>query len=77
MSRKTEEIFSLAAQYCTSPDINNTHVGISSTADTDGVSLYKSFMEVVKNFLLEENIVGVTGDGGSNLWVCREALDSK
>ena len=44
---------------------------------TDGVYLSLSFMEVVENFVLEENIVGVTSDGGGNLWFCKEALESK
>ena len=34
-------------------------------------------MEVVENFGLEAKIVGITSDGGGNLWVCREALESK
>ena len=33
-------------------------------------------MEVVDNFGLEANIVGITSDGGGNLRVCREALES-
>ena len=34
-------------------------------------------MEVVENFGLEAKIVGITSDGGGNLRVCREALESK
>ena len=48
-----------------------------STTATDGVSLSLSVMEVVDNFVLEENIVEVTSDGGGNLQVCKEALESK
>ena len=48
-----------------------------STTDTDGVSLYLSVMEVVENFGLEENIVGITSDDCGNIRVCREALESK
>ena len=48
-----------------------------STTDTYGVSLSLSVMEVVENFGLGANIVGITSDGGGNLRVCREALDSK
>ena len=48
-----------------------------STTDTGGVSLSKYVLEVVENFVLEAKIVGVTSDGGSNLWFCREVLDSK
>ena len=48
-----------------------------STTATDGVSLYLSVMEVVDNFCLEAKIVGITSDGGGNLWVCMEALESK
>ena len=77
ISCKMEEIYSLTTHYCTIPDRNNTHIGISSTTATDGVSLYKYVMEVVENFGLEENIVGITSDGVGNIWVCREALDSK
>ena len=77
MSLKTEEIFLLIAHYCTFPDRNNTHIWMPSTTSTDGVSLSLSVMEVVDNFGLEENIVGITSDGGGNIWVCREALGSK
>ena len=48
-----------------------------STTATDGVSLSLYVMEVVDEFSLESNIVGITNYGGINLWVCREALDSK
>ena len=77
MSRKTEEIFSLTTHYCTGPEINNTHFGMPSTTATDGVSLYLSVIEVVVNFGLEAKIVRITSNGGGNLRVCREALESK
>ena len=77
MSRKTEEIFSLTAHYCTGQERKNTHIGMPSTTATDGVSLSLSVMEVVENFGLEAKIVGITSDGGGNLRVCREALESK
>ena len=77
MSRKTEEIFSLTAHYCTGQERENTHIGIPSTTVTGGASLSLSVMEVVDNFGLEAKIVGITSDGGGNLWVCREALESK
>ena len=48
-----------------------------STTANYGVSLSLSVMEVVENFGLEAKIVGITSDGGGNLWVCREALESK
>ena len=48
-----------------------------STTDTDGFSLSLSIMEVVENFGFEAKIVGITSDDGGNLWVCREALESK
>ena len=48
-----------------------------STTATDGVSLSLSVMEVVENFGLEANIVGITSDGGGNLRVFREAMESK
>ena len=48
-----------------------------STNATDGVSLYLSAMEAGDNFYLEVKIVGITSDGGVNLWVCSEALESK
>ena len=67
-------MFSLTVHYCTGPDRNNIHIGIPSTTDTDCVYLSKSFIEVVDNFGLEANIVGITSDGGVNLRVCREAL---
>ena len=47
------------------------------TTTTDGVSLSLSVMEVVENFGLDAKIVGITSDGGGNLWVFREALESK
>ena len=47
------------------------------TTATDGVYLYLSVMEGVDNFGLGEKIVGITSDGGGNIWVCREALESK
>ena len=55
----------------------NTHIGMPSTTATDGGSLYSAVMEVVDNFGLEGKIVGITSDGGGNLWVCREALELK
>ena len=64
ISRKTEGKFSLTAHECTGQERN-------------GVSMSLSVMEVVENFGLEENIVGITSDGGGNIWVCREALESK
>ena len=48
-----------------------------STTGTDVVSLYLSVMEVVENSGLEAKIVGITSDGGENLQVFREALESK
>ena len=48
-----------------------------SNTVTDGVSLSLSVMEVVENFVLEGNIVGITSDGGGNIPVCRESLESK
>ena len=48
-----------------------------STTATDGVSQSLSIMEVVETFGLEAKIMGITSDGGGNLWVCREALESK
>ena len=77
MSRKTEEILSLIAHYCTGRGRENTHIGIPSTNSTDGVSLSLSVIEVVENFGLEAKILGITSDGGGNLRVCRESLDSK
>ena len=76
-SRKTEEIFPLMLHYCTGPERSNTHIGMLSITATDGISLYLSYMEVVENFGLEANIVLITSDGGGNIWVCREALESK
>ena len=76
MSRKTEEIFSLMAHYCIGQERKNTHIGIPSTTNTDGVSLSLSVMDVVENFGLEAKIVGITSDGSGNLWVFREALES-
>ena len=74
-SRKIEEIFSLTAHYCTGRERKNTHIGIPSTTDTDGFSLSLSVVEVMDNFGLEANIVGITSNGGGNLRVCREALE--
>ena len=34
-------------------------------------------MEVVENFGLEANIMGIKSDGGGNIRVCREELESK
>ena len=50
---------------------------MTCTTATGGVSLSLSVMEVVENFGLEENIVGVASDGGGNILVCRESLESK
>ena len=77
MSLKMEENFSLTADYCTCKDRKNTHIGMPSTTDNDGVSLSLSVMQVVDNFGLEAKIMGITSDGGGNIWVCREALESK
>ena len=48
-----------------------------STTANDGVSVYLSVMEAVENFGLEAKILGITSDGGGNLQVCREVLESK
>ena len=77
MSLNTKGIFSLTAHYCTGPERKNTHIGMTCTTATDGVSLSLSVMEVVENFGLEENIVGIASDGGGNILVCRESLESK
>ena len=34
-------------------------------------------MEVVEKSSLEAHIVGITSDGGGDLWVCMESLESK
>ena len=47
-----------------------------STTSNDGALLYLSVMEVVENFGLKENIVGIASDSGGNIWVFREALES-
>ena len=72
-----EEIFLSTAHYCKGPKIKNTHIEMPSTTANDGASLSLSVMEVVENFGLEAKIVGITSDGGGNLRVCREALESK
>ena len=56
--------FPLTEHYCNGTDKNTTHISILSTTGTDGVSLSKYLMEVVENFALETNIVGITSDGG-------------
>ena len=48
-----------------------------STTAIGGASLSLSVIEVVENFGLEANILGITSDGGGNLRFCREALESK
>ena len=48
-----------------------------STTDTDSFSMCLSVMEVVDIFGLEGNIVVIMSDGGGNIWVRREALESK
>ena len=55
----------------------NNDIGMPSTTATDGLSLSLSVLEVVENFGLEAKNVGITSDGGGNLRVCREALESK
>ena len=77
ISRKMEKHFPLVEHYCTGPQRNNTHVGMPSTTDTYGVSLYFYIMVVVENFRLEANIVRIISDGGGNLRVFMQALDSK
>ena len=67
MSHKTEEIFSLTAHYSTGRERKKTHIGMPSTTDNDGVSLYLYVMEVVENFVLEAKIVGITIYGGGNI----------
>ena len=62
--------------YCIGQERKNNHIGMPSTTDTDGVSLSLSVMNMVENFGLEEKIVGITSDGGGNIRVCREALES-
>ena len=53
------------------------HIWMPSTTATDGVSLSLSVMEVVENFRLEAKVVGITSDGGVNLRICMEAMESK
>ena len=72
-----EDSFFFTAHYCTGPDRNNTHIGMPPTTANGGVSLSKSLMEVVENFGFKANIVGFTIDGGDNIWVCKEAPESK
>ena len=67
----------LVMHYCTSPYRKNTHIGMPSSTATAGISLSLSVMEMVENFGLEANIVGINSDGGDNIWVCRESLESK
>ena len=67
----------LTEHYCTFTERNNTHIVMPYTTTIDGVYLYLSVMEVVENFGLEAKIVGITSDGGGNIRVCREAMDSK
>ena len=67
----------MTSHYCTGTEIKNTHIGMPSNTATDGASLYLYVMEVVEKFGLEGGIMGITSDGGDNLWVCREALESK
>ena len=47
------------------------------TTATGGVFLSKSIMEMLENFGLKANIVGINSDGGGNILVYREALESK
>ena len=54
----------LTEHYFTGPERNNTHIGMPSKTDTDGVYLSLSIMEVVEKFSLEENVVGINSDGG-------------
>ena len=77
MSRKREEIFLLTAHYCRGLERKNTEIGMSSITATDGVPLFLSIREVVDNFFLKSKIVRITSDGGSNLQVCRNAMESK
>ena len=63
--------------YCTGTDRNKTRIGMPSTTATDGLSLSNSVMDVVEILGLEANIVGITSDGGGNIRLCREALESK
>ena len=69
MSCKTEENFSLMAHSCTVPDRNNSHIGMVYTTNTDDVSLSKSVMEVMDNFVLEESIVWIISDDDGNIQV--------
>ena len=50
---------------------------MTSTTTNYGVSLSLSVMKVVDNFVMEANIVGNTSDGGGNLLVCKETLESE
>ena len=47
-----------------------------STTATDGVSQSLPVMEVVENLGLEAKIVGITSDGGGNLLIFKDALES-
>ena len=77
MSYNTEENFSLTEHYCTCRERKKTQIGMPFTTATDGVYLSLSVMKVVENFGLEAKIMGIKSDGGGNIWVCREAMESK
>ena len=48
-----------------------------STTVPDGVSLSLSVMGVMEKLSLAANILRITSYCGVNIWVCREALESK
>ena len=67
----------MTTHYFTGPERNNTHIGMPPISTTDGVFLSLLVMGMVENYGFEAKAGGINSDGGGNIWVCRESLESK
>jgi len=73
MTRKTEEVFSLNAQY----QLYNVHLGMPySRGGTDGQNLAIAVKKTIDEMQLATKVISYTQDGGSNLVTCKRALDA-
>ena len=71
MSKTTQDIFSITAQYKRDYVRENANIGMPITTSTDGESLAVLVDNVINQFNLGSKLVGITSDGGTNLATCK------
>ena len=67
MYKTTEDIFPMTEHYTRENVREYAHIGISITTSTDGESLTVPVSNVINQFSLGSNIVGIPSDGRTNL----------